>query len=108
MGYNRVKKIMKKRILLLSVLMTLGVATFLSSCKKDKDDDRDETTRCECTVYDEWLDNGYWESDSYVKSISLEELRKYGITCSEWEEEFYEDCYDGDYGEQDEVNCKEV
>ena len=102
---------MKRRIILLSVLMTLGFAAFLSSCKKDKDDDRDKkdrTTRCECTVYDEWLSNGDWESDSYVESISLAELREYGITCSEWEEEVYEDCYDGDYGEQDEVNCKEV
>ena len=32
---------MKRRVFLLSVLMTLGFVTFLSSCKKDRDDDRD-------------------------------------------------------------------
>lgn len=54
MGYNRVKKIMKKRILLLSVLMTLGVATFLSSCKKEDSDSDSKEITCTCTETDEY------------------------------------------------------
>lgn len=101
---------MKKRILLLSVLMTLGVASFLTSCKKDRDDrDDDKATRCECNVYDEWLNSsGYWDSESYTESITLKELKGWGMSCSEYEEELYDDCYDGDYGEQDVIECKEV
>lgn len=70
---------MKKRILLLSVLMALGVATFLSSCKKEDSDSGGKEITCTCT-----------ESDGYGYSATeTVKPADYGIgSCAALEDYF--------------------
>ena len=72
---------MKKRILLLSVLMTLGLVTFFSSCGKDED-----TGICVCEIY-------YYGEYTYTEpGVSLSSSE-----CSELSKDigqgYYRECY---------------
>ena len=104
---------MKRRVFLLSVLMALGFATFLTSCNKEKSKDRDDRDdkelSCRCEIYDEWWNEDYyeWEWDEYTETFDQDDLDDLRVDdCDELEELLYDGLYDED-GDEDEVNCRE-
>lgn len=101
---------MKRRVFLLSVLMALGFATFLTSCNKEKSKDRDDRDNkelsCRCEIYDEYYSNG-WTADEYTETYDQDDLDDLRVDdCDELEEFLYDDLYD-EQGDEDEINCRE-
>lgn len=61
---------MKKRFMLVGVITTLGLGTFLASCKKDEDSG---TKGCSCT--------DYWEDgDKETYTVTVEEMERYSVS----------------------------
>lgn len=104
---------MKKRILLLTSLMTLGFAAFLSSCGKEEynapnNPQNNNELTCVCDIYDEWWNGSGWSSQTYNnETFDQDDLDDYRVDdCDELEDFLYEEFYDGD-GDDDDIRCKE-
>ena len=89
--------------------MTLGIVTFLSSCKKDKNTDPipSTPTSCVCDIYDEWYADYGWYSDSYMERFDEDDLEDLRVDdCDELEDLIYDELNDHD-GDDDVVRCEE-
>lgn len=91
---------MKRRILLLSVLMTLGFATFLSSCNKEKTKDRDDrddkndkvVTSCTCSISYGYYEYGEYYEFNNTMTFDQDDLNDYKVTtCSALEDELWKE-----------------
>ena len=86
---------MKRRIILLSVLMTLGFAAFLSSCKKDKESDpkNDQVaTSCTCSISYGYYEYGEYYEFNNTMTFNQGDLNDYMVTtCSALEEELWKE-----------------